>query len=245
MSTQQAKRDDDGTDDDDASPSSSKQEHRLEEYSRLCRDEVIARGEGEKGGRSLPSVEIKCDFDYVLHLPANKIDRAIKTVAGVVSDVAMTLPNKIREKIGGKENEATKVEPFRVLKDVDCCFKAGSMTLVLAPPGHGKTSLLKAIGQVLPSKVLSNGKGITYSKMTAEELRKEKDIDANRMAMYVTQQDEHLPFLTVRETTKFSHENSTPMPTNEKEKDAHSRKIDTVHKLLSLENCLDTIIGDD
>ena len=142
-------------DDDDASQSSSKK-NRLEEYSRLCRDEVIARGEGEKG-RSLPSVEIKCDFDYVLHLPANKIDRAIKTVAGVVSDVAMTLPNKIREKIGGKENEATKVEPFRVLKDVDCCFKAGSMTLVLAPPGHGKTSLLKAIGQVYPSKVLSNG----------------------------------------------------------------------------------------
>ena len=56
--------------------------------------------------------------------------------------------------------------------------------------------------------------------MTAEELRKEKDIDAKRMAMYVTQQDEHLPFLTVRETTKFSHENSTPMPTNEKEKDS-------------------------
>ena len=247
MSTQ-PKRDGDGIDgddddDDDASQSSSKK-NRLEEYSRLCRDEVIARGEGEKG-RSLPSVEIKCDFDYVLHLPANKIDRAIKTVAGVVSDVAMTLPNKIREKISGKENEATKVEPFRVLKDVDCCFKAGSMTLVLAPPGHGKTSLLKAIGQVLPSKVLSNGKGITYSKMTAEELRKEKDIDANRVAMYVTQQDEHLPFLTVRETTKFSHENSTPMPTNEKEKDAYSRKIDTVHKLLSLENCLDTIIGDD
>ena len=81
-----------------------------------------------------------------------------KNGSGVVSDVAMTLPNKIREKISGKENEATKVEPFRVLKDVDCCFKAGSMTLVLAPPGHGKTSLLKAIGQVLPSKVLSNGK---------------------------------------------------------------------------------------
>ena len=139
MSTTRPKRDGDGDDvddddddddDDDASQSSKK--NRLERYSRLCRDEVIARG----GGRSLPSVEIKCDFDYVLHLSANKIDRAIKTVPGVVSDVAMTLPNKIREKISGKENEATKVEPFRVLKDVDCCFKAGSMTLVLAPPGQ-------------------------------------------------------------------------------------------------------------
>lgn len=213
--------------------------NRLEQYASLCRDELEAHG------GKLPSVEIKCDFDYTLHLPANKIDRSIKTVPGVLTDVAMKIPNKVREKISGKENDATKMEPFRVLKDVDCCFKAGSLTLVLAPPGHGKTSLLKAVGQILPSAVLSGGKGVTYSKMTAEELKKEKDIDANRMAMYVTQQDEHLPFLTVRETTKFSHENATPTPTNEREEDVHSRKIDSVHRLLSLENCLDTIIGND
>ena len=213
--------------------------NRLEQYASLCWDEL------EAYGGKLPSVEIKCDFDYTLHLPANKIDRSIKTVPGVLTDVAMKIPNKVREKISGKENDATKMEPFRVLKDVDCCFKAGSLTLVLAPPGHGKTSLLKAVGQILPSAVLSGGKGVTYSKMTAEELKKEKDIDANRMAMYVTQQDEHLPFLTVRETTKFSHENATPTPTNEREEDVHSRKIDSVHRLLSLENCLDTIIGND
>jgi len=211
----------------------------LEQYAKLCRDEV------EAYGGKLPSVEIKCDFDYTLHLPANKIDRSIKTVPGVLTDVAMKIPNKIMEKVSGKENDATKVEPFRVLKDVDCCFKAGSLTLVLAPPGHGKTSLLKAVGQILPSKALSGGKGITYSKMTAEDLKKEKDIDANRLSMYVTQQDEHLPFLTVRETTKFSHENATPMPTNEREEDVYARKIDSVHRLLSLDNCLDTIIGND
>ena len=153
MSTQ-PKRDGDGIDgddddDDDASQSSSKKSFGRV-LSLVSRRSHRARRRRKR--RSLPSVEIKCDFDYVLHLPANKIDREIKTVAGVVSDVAMTLPNKIREKISGKENEATKVEPFRVLKDVDCCFKAGSMTLVLAPPGHGKTSLLKAIGQVLPEQ---------------------------------------------------------------------------------------------
>ena len=151
--------------------------NRLEQYASLCRDELEAHG------GKLPAVEIKCDFDYTLHLPANKIDRSIKTVPGVLTDVAMKIPNKVREKISGKENDATKMEPFRVLKDVDCCFKAGSLTLVLAPPGHGKTSLLKAVGQILPSAVLSGGKGVTYSKMTAEELKKEKDIDANRMAM--------------------------------------------------------------
>ena len=57
--------------------------NRLEQYANLCRDEL------EACGGKLPSVEIKCDFDYTLHLPANKIDRSIKTVPGVLSDVAM------------------------------------------------------------------------------------------------------------------------------------------------------------
>ena len=128
----------------DVETSGNDETNRLEQYAKLCRDEV------EAYGGKLPSVEIKCDFDYTLHLPANKIDRSIKTVPGVLTDVAMKIPNKIMEKVSGKENDATKVEPFRVLKDVDCCFKAGSLTLVLAPPGHGKTSLLKAVGQILP-----------------------------------------------------------------------------------------------
>ena len=191
-------------------------------------------------------MEIKCDFDCTLHLPANKIDRSIKTVPGVLSDVAMKIPNKVREKISGKENASDeRWNRFRVLKNVDCCFKAGSLTLVLAPPGHGKTSLLKAVGQILPSAVLSGGKGASRIRMTAEELKKEKDIDANRMAMYASQQDEHLPFLTVRETTSFHTKTRHANATNEREEDVHSRKIDSVHRLLSLENCLDTIIGND
>ena len=212
--------------------------NRLEEFSKLCKDEIKAYGK-------LPSVEIKCDFSHVLELAESKIDRQIKTVPGVLSNAALALPRKIKSLVTGKEASGMqRMNKFEVLKDVDCCFKAGTLTLVLAPPGHGKTSLLKAVGQIIPSKELE-GSGITYSKLTAEELREKHDVEVSRLSMYVTQQDEHLPFLTVRETTKFSHDNATPLPTNDAEEDVFNRKVDTVHKLLSLENCLDTIIGND
>ena len=54
--------------------------------------------------------------------------------------------------------------------------------------------------------------------------------------------DTHLPFLTVKETAKFSHDNSTPPPTDAS---LHADKLHAVTNLLALEGCIDTIIGDD
>ena len=72
-----------------------------------------------------------------------------------------------------------------------------------------------------------------------------KELD---LAQYVEQTDTHLPFLTVRETAAFVHDNACVAPdadADEAAKKLHAEKVDAVTNLLALEGCIDTIIGDD
>lgn len=71
------------------------------------------------------------------------------------------------------------------------------MTLLLGPPGAGKTSLLLALAGTLPSDLKATGT-ITYNGHTMNEF------EARRSAAYVSQHDVHMGELTVRETVKFS-----------------------------------------
>ena len=56
------------------------------------------------------------------------------------------------------------------MRDVRGNFDRGTLTLVLAPPGHGKSSLLKSIAGV-NTAIPIDGE-ITYSGLTKEELEK-------------------------------------------------------------------------
>jgi ABC-type multidrug transport system ATPase subunit len=71
------------------------------------------------------------------------------------------------------------------------------MTLLLGPPGAGKTSLLLALAGTLPSSLQLTG-CVTYNGHTMDEF------EARRSAAYVSQNDVHMGELTVRETVKFS-----------------------------------------
>jgi ABC-type glutathione transport system ATPase component len=172
----------------------------------------VLKREAELFG-SRPSVEVKCDFSYTLSLPASKVDRDIVTVPEVFAG-ALAAPFKALAKTVGalpKEEEGKNaIQSFPVLQDVQCAFRPGEITLVLAPPGHGKTALLKAIAGALPKNAIPDN-SVTYGGLTKLELEK-RNISVNRMCAYVEQVDTHLPFLTVHETAKFSHENSTPAP---------------------------------
>jgi hypothetical protein len=53
------------------------------------------------------------------------------------------------------------------------------------------------------------------------------------LAAYVEQVDTHLPFLTVKETAQFSHDNSTPPPTDPA---LHADKLHAVGGLYMLLN---------
>ena len=124
-------------------------------------------------------------------------------------------------------------------------LKPGTTTLLLAPPGHGKTSFLRALCGRVPASNVSGT--ISYSGMDQKEL-KAKGIFLQLLANYVDQLDTHLPFLTVRETATFACDNSTVEPSIMGDAllvaAAHER-VQRVLELLKLTNCANTLVGNE
>lgn len=188
-----------------------------------------------------PKVEIRLnDFACTLELDAKKASREIRTVPKVFADAIVSPMRALASAVRGSEDGAKAKTKLEVLRGCGGTFQPGSLTLVLAPPGHGKTTLLKSIAGVNP--IASTG-SITYSGLTKDELEA-SGTSLQRLCEYVTQLDEHLPYLTVDETVRFSHENACVVPNGEGKK-SHDEKVDKVIELLSLESCRDTIIGND
>jgi ABC-type multidrug transport system ATPase subunit/ABC-type multidrug transport system permease subunit len=73
----------------------------------------------------------------------------------------------------------------------------------------GKSSLLKALAQLLPPNELKGE--ILYGNEQPSGLI-EKSIYPGHLVQYVEQLDQHLPYLTVRETLEFIHQNSLADP---------------------------------
>ena len=71
------------------------------------------------------------------------------------------------------------------------------MTLLLGPPSSGKTTLLLALAAKLSKDLKVKGK-VTYNGHRLDEFVPQ------RTAAYVSQQDLHVPDMTVRETLDFS-----------------------------------------
>ena len=197
-----------------------------------------------KSRGTLPEVEIVCDFSCTLELAAAKASRKIVTVPEVFAS-AFTSPfragvNAVRS-MRGDHNAQSKTSKLKILQNVDGCFRPGTLTLLLAPPGHGKSTLLKSIAGV--GGVDIDGK-ITYSGLTTSEL-KAKGTSVNRLCEYVTQVDEHLPFLTVHETIQFAHENACVLTDDAASRALYDEKVNNIIELLNLDGCKDTIIGND
>jgi len=120
-----------------------------------------------------------------------------------------------------------------VLSNVSFYLKPGTMTLILGPPGGGKTSLFNILtnrvkmGQ-FSGEVLFNGKEIN-------------PINHNRMVSYVNQLDIHLAPLTLKQTLMFSAECQLPEDTTYEEKE---RRVDCVMRMLGVKHREDVIVGD-
>ena len=131
---------------------------------------------------------------------------------------------------------AAPTAPFRVLR-ARGALAPGSMTLLLSPPGHGKTALLRALAGRLPAGAVADS-AVRWGGRTRAELARAR-VNLALLATHVDQLDCHLPFLTVRETAAFAVENLTAAG-SEPERSAG------VHALaaLSLVGCADTLVGD-
>ncbi|EGD82449.1 ABC transporter [Salpingoeca rosetta] len=220
------------------------QEQELEELHNASVDSLLRLSKGPVSYRALlrrlakempelPACNIELrGVTSTVEVPVAQEDHAIPTVArnawAAIKKLAAI----------GKKQDTRSI--YR-LHDVSVSFPAGTTTLVLAPPGHGKTSLLQAIAGILDinsGEVLFNGR-------TAEE----SEALVPRLAAYVGQDDVHMPQLTVRETLTFAAQNANVtehLPADSELVQEYARqRVDLVLRLLGLTNCADTIVGND
>ncbi|ETV98201.1 hypothetical protein, variant 1 [Aphanomyces invadans] len=128
-----------------------------------------------------------------------------------------------------------------VLFDVTARFKPGSMTLVLGPPGCGKTSLLKAIAGVFSTAPLNESGGVTFNGIATNRL---PAADLRSLVTFAGQRDEHIPTLTVHETLEFAHACRSQTSNAAVSFDA-AVGTDAIIDMLGLTGCQHTLVGDD
>ncbi|XP_039067178.1 pleiotropic drug resistance protein 3-like [Hibiscus syriacus] len=210
----------------------------------------------ERVGVQLPSVEVRyknlsvqaeCQLVHGKPLPTlwNAMKAAFSGIANLL----------------GSKQEAE----ISILKDVSGIVKPGRMTLLLGPPGSGKSTFLLALAGKLSQTLKVSGE-ITYNGYRLDEFNPQKT------SAYISQYDLHTPEMTVRETLDFSarfqgigsraeimkeisqrekHAGIVPNP----DIDAYMKAIsvegmestlqtDYILKILGLDNCDNTRVGD-
>ncbi|EEY62818.1 ATP-binding Cassette (ABC) Superfamily [Phytophthora infestans T30-4] len=127
-----------------------------------------------------------------------------------------------------------------VLHPMTGVIKPGSMTLLLANPGAGKSTFLKALaGKLQNNSKTEIGGEIRYAGLRGAE------IDLVKLVGLVDQTDNHIPTLTVRETFKFADMcmNGRPKDQHEELRDIAKLRTELFLQILGLENCADTVVG--
>ncbi|KAK8998889.1 hypothetical protein V6N11_070068 [Hibiscus sabdariffa] len=210
----------------------------------------------ESVGVKLPSVEVRyknlsvqAECQLVHGKPLPTLWNATKAA---FSGIANLLGSKQEAKIS-------------ILKDVSGIIKPGRMTLLLGPPGCGKSTFLQALGGKLSQTLKVSGE-ITYNGYRLDEFNPQKT------STYISQYDLHTPEMTVRETLDFSArfqgigsraEIMNAISQREKQAgivpnpdiDAYMKAIsiegmestlqtDYILKILGLDNCANTRVGD-
>ncbi|KAJ4981232.1 hypothetical protein NE237_032069 [Protea cynaroides] len=164
--------------------------------------------------------------------------------------------------LSGLKSQVAKVS---ILKDIKGVIKPGRMTLLLGPPSSGKTTLLLALSGKLNQSLKVTGE-ITYNGYKLEEFVPQKT------SAYISQYDQHIAEMTVKETLDFSAccqgvgsraEIITEVTRREKQAgiipdpdvDTYMKAIsvkgtvktlqtDYILKILGLDICADTLVGD-
>ncbi|KAK9816709.1 hypothetical protein WJX72_004056 [[Myrmecia] bisecta] len=145
----------------------------------------------DRAGVKLPNVEVRFDnlsADSEVYVG----NRALPSILNSYRNIVEGAIQKVGLLRGQKR-------PFTILKNVSGVLKPGRLTLLLGPPGSGKSTFLKALaGQLQGSKQLRLTGDITYNGERFDAFV------AQRTAAYISQVDNHIAELTVRETLDFA-----------------------------------------
>ncbi|KAK1645314.1 hypothetical protein QYE76_063119 [Lolium multiflorum] len=221
-----------------------------ERFLRSVRDRV------DRVGIELPEIEVRYE-DLSIQVDAFVGTAALPTLWNVTANFLQSLIGRL-----GSSNKKT----INILQNVSGILKPSRMTLLLGPPSSGKSTLMRALTGKLDKSLTVSG-NITYCGHTFAEFYPE------RTSAYVSQYDLHNAEMTVRETLDFSRRclgvgarYDMLAELAKRERDAgikpdpgidaymkatavqgHESNIvtDLTLKVLGLDICADTMIGDD
>lgn len=211
----------------------------------------------DKVGIELPKVEVRYDnlhveaeCEVVNGKPLPTLWNSLKGLVLSLSGLSAILSQKYK---------------IKIIEGASGVIKPGRMTLLLGPPGGGKTSLLKALSGNLDKSLEVNGE-ITYNGYRLDQFVPQKT------SAYISQYDLHIPEMTVRETLAYSSrfqgvgsradimtelsrrekeagilpdpDIDTYMKATSQEKKGTPLRTDYVLKILGLDVCADIIAGD-
>ncbi|PON89426.1 ABC transporter-like [Trema orientale] len=213
----------------------------------------------DRVGVDLPTVEVR--FEHVnveaeAYVGSRDLPSLINFFSNILKSLLVFLPIF-----------KTKKQHLTILQDVSGVIKPGRMTLLLGPPSSGKTTLLLALAGRLASNLKVSG-NVTYNGHGVNEFVPQ------RTAAYISQHDVHFGKMTIRETLAFSarcqgvgsrYDMLAELSKREKEVNIEpdpdidvfimkavaleGREIgvvtDYVLKVLGLEVCSDTMVGDE
>ncbi|KAG9455141.1 hypothetical protein H6P81_008045 [Aristolochia fimbriata] len=208
-------------------------------------------------GLAIPKVEVRFeDLNVSADVYVGK--RALPTLVNYVRDVFEGIRSVF---------VAPKKHSLTILNNVSGYVKPGRMTLLLGPPASGKSTLLRALAGNLDNTVKQTGK-LSYNGHAFDEFC------LQRTSAYVSQTDNHIGELTVRETFDYAarfqgasdcyagylkdlaklekEKNIRPCPTIDAYMKAsavagrkHNLATDYTLRVLGLDICADTIVGSD
>ncbi|KAJ8637684.1 hypothetical protein MRB53_011951 [Persea americana] len=211
----------------------------------------------EKVGIEIPTIEVR--FEHLnIDAEAHIGNRALPTIINFTYNILEDFFNTLHILPSRKK-------PLSILHDVSGIIKPYRMTLLLGPPASGKTTLLLALAGKLDKELQVSGR-VTYNGHEMHEFIPQ------RTSAYISQHDLHIGEMTVRETLAFSARcqgvgtrYAMLAELSRREKEAkikpdpdidifmkaaslegqkESVVIDYVLKILGLEECADTMVGD-
>ncbi|XP_044472279.1 pleiotropic drug resistance protein 1-like isoform X2 [Mangifera indica] len=212
----------------------------------------------DRVGLDIPTIEVR--FEHI----------NVEAEAYIGSRALPTIFNSIVNTLEGFLNYLhilpSRKKSLPILHDVSGIIKPRRMTLLLGPPSSGKTTLLLTLAGKLGKDLKFSGR-VTYNGHGMEEFVPQ------RTSAYISQYDLHIGEMTVRETLAFSARCQGVGPRYEtlaelsrREKAANIKPdpdidlymkaaslegqetnvvTDYVLKILGLEVCADTMVGDE